>query len=141
MVDGRVWRGVGAALLVWGALAGASVARAEVVTLAGDMKGTNESPPNDSPATGRAEAKFDTGTRQLSYTVTYSGLTGPAAGAHFHGPAEPGKNAGIVVPFAVAASPITGIDPWGRIRHPNLTVTVCDGVGLIEEINERRDRR
>lgn len=37
-------------------------------------------------------------------------------------------------------TPIAGIDPWGLIRHPNLTVTVCDGVGLIEAINDRRRR-
>ncbi len=27
-----------------------------------------------------------------------SGLTGDATAAHFHGPAEPGKNAGVMVP-------------------------------------------
>jgi len=27
-----------------------------------------------------------------------SGLTGNATAAHFHGPAEPGKNAGVLVP-------------------------------------------
>lgn len=105
----RVRRSAALAALACGvAVLPLSTARAEVVTLSGDMKGTNEAPPNDSPATGRAEAKFDTATRQLSWNVTYSGLTGPAAGAHFHGPAEPGKNAGIVVPFATGASPIAG---------------------------------
>ena len=29
-------------------------------------------------------------------------------GAHFHGPAESGKNAGIVVPFKTVQSPIEG---------------------------------
>ena len=33
----------------------------------------------------------------LDYTVTYKDLSGPAVGAHFHGPSEPGKNAGIVI--------------------------------------------
>jgi hypothetical protein len=72
------------------------------------MKGTNEVPPNNSKATGSAEAKFDTVTRNLTWTVTYSGLSGPAIGAHFHGPGEPGKNAGIVIPFATLANPIKG---------------------------------
>ena len=44
----------------------------------------------------------------LLATVAYSNLTGPAVGAHFHGPGEAGKNAGIVLPFASAASPING---------------------------------
>jgi hypothetical protein len=30
----------------------------------------------------------------LTYDVKYEDLTGPAVAAHFHGPAEPGKNAG-----------------------------------------------
>ena len=82
--------------------------RAETVTLKADLKGTNEVPPNNSPATGTAEAKLDTETRNLVYTITFSGLTGPALGAHFHGPVEAGKNAGIVVPFKTVQSPIEG---------------------------------
>jgi hypothetical protein len=89
-------------------LAGCNLAAAETVTFKADLKGTNEVPPNTSRATGSAEAKFDTVTRNLTWTVTYSGLSGPAIGAHFHGPGEPGKNAGIVVPFATLASPIRG---------------------------------
>jgi len=81
---------------------------AETVALKADMNAANEVPPGDSPATGHAEATFDTVTRALTWTVTYSNLTGPAAGAHFHGPGEAGKNAGIVLPFASTASPING---------------------------------
>ena len=38
-------------------------------------------------------------TKKLTYTMTYSGLTGPATAAHFHGPAAAGANAGVVVPI------------------------------------------
>lgn len=31
-------------------------------------------------------------------------------------------------------SPVTGIEPFGRIRHPELTVTVLDVEGLIEAL-------
>jgi hypothetical protein len=44
----------------------------------------------------------------LTYNVTYEGLSGPAVAAHIHGPAAPGANGPPVVPFANAASPITG---------------------------------
>ena len=94
--------------LIVGAPNGVSSARAETITLKADLKGTNEVPPNASPATGKAEAKLDTATRVLTWTVTYADLTGPAVGAHFHGPSEPGKNAGIVLPFKTAQSPIEG---------------------------------
>jgi hypothetical protein len=45
----------------------------------------------------------------LTWTVDYSGLSGPATAAHIHGPADPGANAGIVIPFTGnLASPIKG---------------------------------
>jgi hypothetical protein len=35
-------------------------------------------------------------------------LSGPASAAHFHGPAAPGQNAGVIVPFPNPESPIRG---------------------------------
>jgi hypothetical protein len=87
---------------------GMAVASAEAVKLKADLKGSNEVPPNSSPASGTAEATLDTGTKVLTWVVTFKDLTGPAVGAHFHGPSEPGKNAGIVVPFKTTQSPIEG---------------------------------
>jgi hypothetical protein len=58
---------------------------------------------------GTAMASLDTTTKTLTWTVDYSGLSGPATAAHIHGPADPGANAGIVVPFTGnLASPIKG---------------------------------
>jgi hypothetical protein len=82
--------------------------RAETVTLHGTLNAKSEVPPNDSAATGAAEATLDTATRTLTWTVTYANLSGPAIGAHFHGPGESGKNAGIVVPFMFVNNPIKG---------------------------------
>ena len=78
------------------------------VKLGGALTGAQEVPPVSSGGNGTLEATFDKGTRKLAYTVTYSGLTGPATGAHFHGPAAMGTNAGVVLPFANPASPIKG---------------------------------
>jgi len=83
-------------------------AAAETITLKAELKAANEVPPNDSTATGTAEATYDTVTRVVSWTVNYSGLSGPAIGAHFHGPGEPGKNAGIALPFLFVNNPIKG---------------------------------
>ena len=48
----------------------------------------------------------------VSWTITYSGLSGPATMAHFHGPAAPGKNAPVVMWLSKqgspAENPITG---------------------------------
>ena len=60
-------------------------------------------------ATGRVEAGLTAGSKVLTWRITYPGLSGPATGAHFHGPAMAGQNASVVVPIsAPLASPITG---------------------------------
>ena len=61
------------------------------------LDGKSEVPPNASAGTGTAEIDYDAATKKLSWKLTYSGLSGPATAAHFHGPAEPGKNAGVAV--------------------------------------------
>lgn len=96
------------AMLVALPLGLATVATAETIKLQAELKGSNEVPPNTSSGSGKADATFDTDTKLLTYTITYSGLSGPALGAHFHGPSEPGKNAGIALPFKSAESPIQG---------------------------------
>ena len=98
----------GIALAV-GVAVGTPAAQADKITLKADLKGSNEVPPNASPASGTAEATLDTVTRELSWKVTYSGLSGPATAAHFHGPAEAGKNAGVAVAIPNAtSSPVEG---------------------------------
>ncbi len=72
------------------------------------LSGTAEVPANPSAATGRLDATFDKAKNTLSWTVTYSGLSGPATMAHFHGPALANANAGVVVPFPSALSPASG---------------------------------
>lgn len=93
------------AWLLAGHLAMVPAAFAETVIFKADLKASNEVPPNISKATGFAEASFDTVTKNFSSTVTFSGLSGPAIGVHLHGPGEPGKNAGIVLPFYFVLSP------------------------------------
>jgi hypothetical protein len=54
------------------------------------------------------EATYDTSSKKLSCKGSYSVLTGPVTAAHFHGPAEKGKNAGVVAPVDAAKSPFEG---------------------------------
>src|SRR6202167_317653 len=73
------------------------------------LNGASEVPPNTSAGKGTADINYDAATKKLTWTLTYSGLSGPATAAHFHGPAEPGKNAGVAVAIAGAAlSPAEG---------------------------------
>ena len=73
------------------------------------LDGKSEVPPNASAGTGTADIDYDAATKKLSWKLTYSGLSGPATAAHFHGPAEPGKNAGVGVAIPNATkSPVEG---------------------------------
>jgi hypothetical protein len=95
-------------LVLAGSAAMSPAARAETITVKADLKGSNEVPPNNSTATGKATATLDTQSRMLTYSITFSGLSGPVVGAHFHGPSAAGGNAGIALPFKTVQSPIEG---------------------------------
>jgi hypothetical protein len=68
------------------------------------LNGKSEVPANTSAATGNADIDYDAATKKLTWKLTYSGLSGPATAAHFHGPAETGKNAGVAVAIPNATS-------------------------------------
>lgn len=79
------------------------------VAMGATLYAAAEVPPNASAGKGTLDASFNKETSVLTWTVTYSGLTGPATAGHFHGPAAVGQNAGVVVPFGSALdSPIQG---------------------------------
>jgi len=87
----------------------AGAAGAETITYKAVLTGPAETPPTDSKGTGTLTATYDTGTKMLTWTAEYSGLTGPAIAAHFHGPAPAGKAAPIEVPLqAPLDSPMKG---------------------------------
>jgi len=67
-----------------------------------------EVPPNGSTGTGTAVVALNTTTNALSWSVSFQGLTAAPTAAHFHGPAAPGVNAGVVVNIGVATNPIVG---------------------------------
>jgi hypothetical protein len=86
-----------------------SAAQAETVRFHATLTGAAEVPPKTTTGTGTAQATLDTVTKKLDYTATWKDLSGPATAAHFHGPADVGANAGVVVPWGASpASPLTG---------------------------------
>ena len=80
------------------ALLVAPAAFAETQTYKATLTSAAEVPPNASKGTGALTSTYDTATKKFVWTVTFSGLSGPATAAHFHGPAAAGANAGVVVP-------------------------------------------
>ena len=74
------------------------------------LSGAQEVPPAATSGTGMAEIQHDPATNKIRWRVTHSGLSGPITGAHIHGPAAAGANAGVVGPFSgdMSKSPLTG---------------------------------
>ncbi|MGA7787242.1 MAG: CHRD domain-containing protein [Xanthobacteraceae bacterium] len=91
----------GAALLASG-----SASFAAATTFKADLKGSTEVPPNTTTGTGSVTASYDPSTMELTWSGTFAGLTGPAMAAHFHGPAEAGKNAGVQIWISEKGKPI-----------------------------------
>lgn len=58
------------------------------------LSGDSQNPPVETEGMGEAYVAWDEATMTLSWTVEYSGLSGPVIAAHFHGPAAEGENAG-----------------------------------------------
>ena len=75
-------------------------------------------------ATGTASVSIDTDTNLLKWTASWSGLTGPATEAHFHGPALPGAGAGIQVPIDHSSNPTSG----------SMTITNAQKVDLLADL-------
>ena len=67
-----------------------------------DLKPQTKCRRTQTSGTGEVTATYDSASKKLTWKGTYTGLTGPATAAHFHGPAPAGKNAGVMVPISSA---------------------------------------
>ena len=84
-------------------------AQSKTVAFSTQLRASNEIPANTSTGTGMVDAVFNTSTNELRWKGNYTGLTGPATAAHFHGPAAATGNAGVVLPWpSPVANPIEG---------------------------------
>jgi hypothetical protein len=93
--------------IVW-----ASLALAVPVSFKVSLSGAQSVPPIQTAGTGSADITYDSATRKVSWSITYSGLSSPATMAHFHGPASQGENGPVVIWLSTQGtsptSPITG---------------------------------
>jgi hypothetical protein len=88
-------------------LASARPSQAAAMQFKADLKGSTEVPPTTSTGTGTLTASYDPATKTLTWSGSFSGLTGPATAAHFHGPAEVGKNAAPAIWISEKGQPFT----------------------------------
>ena len=111
--------GLAAVALTWG------YAQAAPETFHATLNTASEVPPVTGAGVGTAVVTFDPATKQVTYTVTYSGLSGDAAAAHIHCGAAAGANAGVAVKFDSTASPITGSATLSDAQVADLEAGKC----------------
>jgi hypothetical protein len=93
------------------ALSGCSMMerQSSLVAFTTQLRAGNEVPPNASQGTGSVDAVLNKDTNLFRWKVNYTGLSGPATAAHFHGPAAVGANAGVALPWpSPIRSPLEG---------------------------------
>ncbi|HVB18067.1 MAG TPA: CHRD domain-containing protein [Stellaceae bacterium] len=104
------------------------MANAAVTTYKASLSSAAEVPPVKGAGKGSAAVNVDMATKEVSWRVVYSGLSGPAAAAHIHCGAAAGANAGVAVPLGAAASlasPIQGSGTMTDAQIADLTAGKC----------------
>lgn len=110
-------------------------------TISGAADGAQEVPAVTTTATGSLTGSYDTLSKQLIYSISWTGLSDSASMAHFHGPALAGVNADVLAPLTIvtngtagtAADTITASDALhtallaGRVYYNIHTVANPDG--------------
>jgi CHRD domain/PEP-CTERM motif len=81
----------------------AEAVSAQTFTFEAFLTGSDENPPNASPATGFGTVIYDAGLSNITVNESWSGLTAPATASHIHGPAGVGTNAPVL--FALSSVP------------------------------------
>jgi hypothetical protein len=70
------------------------------------LNGANEVPPKTVAGSGSVSIVKNGAT--YTYTIAYTGMTGPLNGAHIHGPAAVGVNTVVIVPFDITGAGASG---------------------------------
>ncbi len=88
----------------------ATAAGAATLNVSASMDGAqaNAGAGTGSAGVGTLTGTFDTVTKQLTWSIIWSGLSSAPTAMHFHGPALSNQNAGVQVGTGVAGPPVVG---------------------------------
>jgi hypothetical protein len=87
-------------------------------TISSTGSGAQEVPPVTTNGTGTLTGTYDAASNTLNYTLNWTGLSGPATMAHFHGPASAGQNAKVLVPINIVNNGVNGSGA-GSVQIPD----------------------
>lgn len=103
--------------------------------------------PGASAATGSGLMTYDDVSNLLTWSITFSGLSGPASAAHFHGPAAKGVDAGIQVYISPLTSPGAGsatitqaqeADLLAGLYYINYHTAMCPGGEIRGQVRQAK---
>lgn len=101
----------------------AASAHADFYTFTANIDGSQEVPSSGSLGTGLGLVTYDDTTNLLTWDITFSNLSGPATGMHFHN-----APAGVNGPVVVNIGNISGL---GSPSIGNATITPAQGLDLL----------
>jgi hypothetical protein len=139
------FRLIAAATVILAAACESSTEIESTLTYSGALNGAKEKPTaSTSTATGQATAVLkSSGT--LSYSVTWTGLTGAVTGAHIHGPADTNNTAGVLVDFSAlpagSANQATTLTATGsasgtlNVKGAAIVTATVSGDSLVKLLN------
>jgi hypothetical protein len=115
-------------------------------TTMNEMQALSTCNPNPAPSGsgGSGGFTYDSVTNELTWDVTFSNLSGAAIAAHFHGPANPGMDAGIQVTITDLTSPSQGMatiseaqeaDLLAGLYYVNYHTSACPGGEIRGQVN------
>lgn len=96
------------------------------------LTGANETPATPTTALGTLDVSYTKSSKILSYTINWSGLTGPVTAAHIHGLAPTGYAAGVLQSFSTSAI----------VKCPTVSNTSCGtykGTLLVDDVVVKED--
>jgi len=85
-----------------------NIPRNSKYTISGAADGAQEVPPVTTSATGSLTGSYDTVSKQLIYSITWTGLSGDVTASHFHGPALAGEDALPMQDIAIVTNGMAG---------------------------------
>ena len=126
-------------LFLFATLASCAVAlQAQSYLFTATLNGASENPPNASPGTGTATITLDLNDplnlndNTVTYSVSYSNLSANTTAAHFHGPAAPTANAGVILGLVGTTGSTSGtFAATGVTASPTLTSALINGLAYI----------
>ena len=98
-------RGVIAAACLAGIAGWSVISKAAPQSFKVALAGAQQVPAVETPGSGSADLTYDPASRMLTWSVTFSGLSGPPTMAHFHD-APAGKNGPVAIWVSKQGSPV-----------------------------------